>query len=137
MTTPYNIPDLTCELEFVTARSSGAGGQHVNKTESKVSLFFYIEKSNILTENQKQTIRKKLQNKINLDNAIYLSSELTRSQFQNKADCIEKFNKLIEKALIPEKIRKSSFPSGKWHEIRLKFKRAQAEKKQRRREDFE
>ncbi len=130
------IPNLIPELEFTTARSSGAGGQHVNKTESKVLLIFFAEKSNILTQTQIQLIKTKLQNRLNSDGALHVVSERYRSQYQNKQDCIEKFNKLIEKALIPDKIRKASRPSKKLNEIRLRFKRLHSEKKQQRRPDI-
>ncbi len=127
-----NILNLIKELKFTYARSGGAGGQHVNKVETKVILHFDIEKSQELTEEEKELIKLKLANRINKEQKLLLASSDTRSQHKNKEKVTQKFITLIQQALKPKKKRKRTKPSKKANLKRLKRKRNQAEKKQRR-----
>lgn len=131
-----NIEEILPEISFKTARSSGAGGQHVNKTETKVSLYFNIYKSDYFSKKQKQILLKKLKNRVNSKGELILSSQRYRSQAKNKKDSIQKLEKLLKEALKRQKKRKKSLPSKKYHQKRLKEKKLQAEKKQRRKKDF-
>lgn len=117
------------ELRFQTARSSGPGGQHVNKTETRVELYFPVENSALLNEEEKERILQKLQKRINADGELMVSSEKTRSQAKNKEDCIAKFYDWIKKALHIQKKRVRTRPSAASVKKRLEAKRLQSEKK--------
>jgi ribosome-associated protein len=125
------------ELSFRTSRSSGAGGQHVNKTETKVEVLFDIEASAGLSDEEKQTIQSRLASRINDEGVLQLTSQKSRSQLSNKEDGIERLQALIEKALIPKVKRKRTKPSKEAIEDRLNEKKQNAEKKlSRRKPDF-
>lgn len=120
------------EFIFNTVRSSGPGGQHVNKTSTKVELRFNITASELLNDKEKETLLEKLKNKINKENELIIVSQSSRSQQKNKEEAIEKFYKTIAKALKPEKKRKKTTPPTVSKEKRLEDKRKQSEKKERR-----
>ncbi len=121
--------DFITELQFQTARSSGSGGQNVNKVETKVQLKFDVNNSLILSEEEKLTLLQKASNKIDQEGVLQLSSQEKRSQIQNKELVIRKFYDLLRTAFHKKKIRKASKPSKGAIEERLKSKKAQAEKK--------
>lgn len=127
-----NIPDLSAEFIFQASRSSGPGGQNVNKVNSKIELRFNIQESNILTDDQKQILLAKLSAKISLDGFLIVISQRDRSQLVNKEDAIKKIYTLIEKALQPVKRRKSTRPTRSSVEKRLASKRIKADIKQNR-----
>jgi len=127
-----NIPDLSAEFVFQASRSSGPGGQNVNKVNSKIELRFNVQESNILTEDQKQILLAKLSAKISLDGFLIVISQRDRSQLVNKEDAIRKIYGLIEKALLPVKRRKSTRPTRSSVEKRLAGKRIKADIKQNR-----
>lgn len=118
------------EFRFQTSRSSGPGGQHVNKTESRVELFFNVGASIFLTGEEKERLQRKLKKRINADGELIISSERTRSQARNKEECIKKFYELLEKALRGEKMRFATRPTLASVKKRLEAKRIQSEKKQ-------
>lgn len=121
--------DFIPELQFQTARSSGPGGQNVNKVETKVQLKFDVNNSLILSEEEKLTLLQKASNKIDQEGFLQLSSQEKRSQIQNKELVIRKFYDLLRTAFHKKKIRKATKPSKGAIEDRLKSKKAQAEKK--------
>ena len=124
--------DFSSELLFSASRSSGPGGQNVNKVSTKVELRFHILNSAILTEEEKKLLMVKLENRITNDGELILVSQSERSQVKNKDAVIEKFYRLLVKALTPRKKRKPSKPSPESVEKRLDEKRIRAEKKQQR-----
>ena len=79
------------ELKFSTSRSSGPGGQHVNKVSTKVTLEFDLFSSPNLTDEQKELVRERLANRLTKDGVLLVRSQLTRSQLANKNDAIAKF----------------------------------------------
>lgn len=127
-----NIPDLSSELQFLTSRSSGPGGQNVNKVNSKVEVHFDIRSSNFFTDDQKEILLVKLSTKISSEGILIVVSQRYRSQLGNKEDAVRKLNLLISKALTPVKRRKSTKPSKSSVEKRLTVKRIKAEIKQNR-----
>jgi ribosome-associated protein len=128
--------DFTPELLFAASRSSGAGGQNVNKVNTKVELRFIISTSLLLTDDEKQIILKKLSSKISLDGVLIIVSQTERSQLKNKNKTIEKFYQLIEKALTPRKKRKPTKPTAASKEKRLEKKRILSDKKISRKKNF-
>ena len=100
-----NIDLLISELTFKAVRSSGAGGQHVNKVSSKVMLFFNVSESEALSEDQKELLLKNIGNKLTKDNLLILNSDESRSQHKNKEIVINRFIALIQEGLIVPKKR--------------------------------
>ncbi len=128
-----NLEILLTELDFKAIRSSGPGGQHVNKTASKVEVSFDMESSSALSETEKERLRNKLSSRISSQGAIALQCGETRSQHRNKAIAIERMVDLIEQNLKVDKQRRKTKPSKTVIEQRLKAKKEQSLKKYRRR----
>ena len=120
------------ELEFKAVRSSGPGGQHVNKTSSKVTVQFHIENSSGLKDEEKELLQERLKNRISAEGFLSLSASDSRSQHKNKATAISRMLDLIKENLKTKKKRKKTKPSKQAIEKRLKSKRDKALKKQRR-----
>ena len=125
----FNVSLLKKEIRFSTSRSSGPGGQNVNKVNTKVTLRFDIGDSEALSESQKKILLKKLSGKLTQDGILILSSQEKRTQLQNKEDVVNKFLKLVEKSLVKPKPRKSTKPTKASVEKRLQSKKEIAEKK--------
>jgi ribosome-associated protein len=111
------------ELIFATSRSSGPGGQNVNKVSSKVELRFDLAKTLLLSEEEKQIVFRKLKNKINKDNELILVSQAERSQLMNKSAVSEKFYTLLSAALTKPRKRTATRPS-----LSSKLKRLEGKK---------
>jgi ribosome-associated protein len=120
---------LENELTFTTSRSSGPGGQNVNKVNSKVTLKFDVRASDILNEEDKDVLLKKLKSKITIDGVLILSSQDKRTQLQNKEDVIKKLETLLNKAFEKKKKRKATKPSKSAVQERLNKKKQHADKK--------
>lgn len=124
--------DIRGEIEFSTARSSGPGGQNVNKTNSKVVLRWDIANSAVINEEQKQLLLSKLKSRLTKEGVLVLSSQESRSQLFNKEEVIEKLNALLTKAFTPKKKRKPTKPTKSSVQKRVKEKKIRSEKKQTR-----
>ena len=118
------------ELVFTTSRSSGPGGQNVNKVNTKVTLKFDVVQSGVLTPEEKEIISAKLHSRITTDGILLLTSQDKRSQLENKQAVIQKFNVLIAKAFEKKKARRSTKPSKGSVEKRITNKKQHSEKKQ-------
>ena len=121
---------LHTELKFKSSRSSGSGGQHVNKVATRISLAFDVEASVHLSDTQKKYIKKKLNHKINKEGILALDCSETRSQYRNKQLVVEQFDQLILEAIKPPKRRKK-VPKARQANAkeRLEKKRRKSEKK--------
>ena len=132
-----NLTQLLSTCRYETSRSSGPGGQHVNKTETKVTLYFNIGDSPALTEEQKNLVYSKYPNRINEAGELYIHASASRSQSSNKETAILKMYTLVTEALIPRKKRVRTRPSPASKAQRLKVKKIKSEKKEGRRRKFE
>ena len=128
---------LLSELNYKAVRSSGAGGQNVNKVSSKVVLNFDVENSNGLSEEEKVLVLSKLSTRLTKDNILILNCDEDRSQFKNKAIVTKRFLDLISQSLHIDKIRKATKIPKSVIRKRLKDKKTVSEvKKNRRRPEF-
>lgn len=128
---------LLMEITFKTTLSGGPGGQHVNKTETKVVLEWDVVSSEAVTEEEKKQIQLKLKNNINKEGVLQMNSSQTRSQHKNKRLVIENFLATIAASLVQKKKRKPTKPSKSAKLKRLKKKKIHADKKaNRKRPDF-
>lgn len=125
------------EFVFNATRSSGPGGQHVNKVSTRIELRFNIGSSLLLSEEEKNIIRYKLAGRISKDDFFLITSQSERSQFDNKDKAIEKFYTLISKALTPAKKRKKTAPTHASKMKRLEEKQLKSKKKSLRKPDFD
>jgi ribosome-associated protein len=124
------------ELTITTSRSGGPGGQHVNKTDSRVTLHWNISTTTALNDAQKQRVLQKLQSQLNQEGILSISCGTTRSQTQNKRLAIHQLIQKITKALhVPKKRIKTGVPSP-IKQKRLQKKRERSEIKKLRR-DYE
>lgn len=117
------------ELDFSFSKSSGPGGQHVNKVNTKVSLRFDVVGSLLLTDDQKTHLLKKLSSKLTKEGVLILNSQEARSQLANKGVVLEKLDKLLEQAFKVRIKRKSTKPTRASKERRLTNKKQHSEKK--------
>ena len=120
------------ELSYKTSRSSGSGGQNVNKVETSVTVMWKLEDSTVFTESEKEKILFKLKNKINAEGILQTTVSESRTQLQNKKIAIEKIQELVNKSLIVPKKRIATKPSRAKVEKRLESKKKLSEKKENR-----
>lgn len=121
--------ELLQEADFKAVLSSGPGGQHANKTSTKVVLDWSLANSEVFSEEQKERLEFKLKNRLTKEDVLQLSSDHTRSQHKNKEILIKRFFKVLEDALTIQKPRKKTKPSKASKLRRLKNKRIHSEKK--------
>ena len=125
---------LIREVDFRTSRSSGPGGQHVNKTESRVELLWSPQESDCLSETQKLMVAGRLSNRITDEGVLILVSEKHRSQHRNRADVTERFLDLILSNLVPAKKRRPTRPTRSSVEKRIRSKKLRGDIKRSRRD---
>ena len=123
---------IISELSFKAVRSSGAGGQNVNKVSSKVVLTFDLNNSQSLSDEEKERSQKKLKSKLTIDGILILNCDEDRSQLKNKEIVIKRFLELIEKSLVIPKERKATKIPKSVIKKRLKDKSTNSEIKQNR-----
>jgi len=124
------------EIEFQFSRSSGKGGQNVNKVETKVEIHWNINNSKAFSDEEKEKIKKSLANRINKKGNLIVVSEEERSQLENRRFALEKLKEMIKGALKPEEERIPTKPSKTIKERRLKEKKITSEKKKSRQKNF-
>lgn len=129
----FSIESLVQEFKFKGIRSSGSGGQHVNKVASKIELSFQVLESSVLTEAQKKTIVEKLKSRLTKEGLLILQCGESRSQHQNKSLIIKRAVSLLNAALKKDKKRiKTKVPKAVIRK-RLKNKRLNSDRKANRR----
>jgi len=120
------------ELDVRVSRSSGAGGQHVNKTSSRVEIFWNIPGSRALSEDQKTRILVKLASRLTTEGSVRVVASDMRSQSRNRDLAEERLAELVRRALLVPKKRKATRPSLASKEARLESKKRQSSKKRER-----
>ena len=127
-----DLPDIQAllnECRFEATRSSGSGGQNVNKVSTKVILLFNALESNLLSQEQKEIFLSKLHTRISKYGIFRISSGRERTQLANKKLVIEKFYKLVEKAFETEEERIATKPTKGSKLKRIESKKALSGKK--------
>ncbi len=124
------------KLKFRMSRSSGPGGQHVNKTSTRVEVLFDLENSTLFSADEKLRISKKLRSYIDSRGIVHVVCDNHRSQPRNRSCAIIRLKNLLDKALAKPKTRIPTGPSKKAIEKRLENKQKHSEKKQRRDKNF-
>ncbi|MCK7589201.1 aminoacyl-tRNA hydrolase [Subsaxibacter sp. CAU 1640] len=124
-----DVEVLNNELQFKAVRSSGAGGQKVNKVSSKVELTFNLEASNGLSDEEKERLKTNISHRLTKDNLLLMQCDESRSQHKNKELVIKRFFELLEEGLVVPKERKATKVPKAVVKKRLKAKRQTSEKK--------
>jgi ribosome-associated protein len=127
-----DVEALKSELFYKAVRSSGSGGQNVNKVASKVVLYFDLEASTVFNEEVKQRLKTFFSNRLNKKGVLILNSDESRSQFRNKVLVTQRFLDLVAEALKDEKERKPTKVPKAVKRKRLENKRKASEKKAQR-----
>lgn len=120
------------ELKFTFTRSGGPGGQHVNRSNSKVELQWNVIDSPTLSDMQRALLQERLASYITKHGVLRLSDDNSRSQFRNRATVIRRLKLLVEEALRPRSTRRPTKQSKGYHQHRLQKKKSHSEKKERR-----
>lgn len=120
------------ELTFSFARSSGPGGQNVNKLNTKVSLRWHLRDSSVVNSGVITRFERKYTNQISHEGFVVISSDIYRSQGRNKEACIKKINEMLSSVWHPPKPRRKTRPKRSAIEKRLKQKKQKSDIKQSR-----
>ncbi|AZB27916.1 MULTISPECIES: alternative ribosome rescue aminoacyl-tRNA hydrolase ArfB [Chryseobacterium] len=127
------MKNFTTELTYKTSRSSGAGGQNVNKVETSVTVMWKVLDSDFFNVFQKRLISEKLKNRINQDGILQLTVSESRTQLQNKKIATEKILDIVNESVIIPKARYKTKPSKAKVQKRLDTKKKLSDKKENRR----
>jgi ribosome-associated protein len=133
------FPIPRSELHFKATRSGGPGGQHVNKTATRVELLWNVERSGALTDAQRGRLREKLSTRIDAEGNVRIVANATRSQTRNREDAEARLEALVAKALEVARPRRKTRPTRASVEQRLaeKRRRSTVKRERRPREDFD
>ena len=121
---------LLNELVFEASRSSGPGGQNVNKVNTRITLKWDVIHSSVLTTEQKELIRERLSARITRSGFLLITAQDKRSQLQNKEEALRKLEQLLTRSFAPRKIRRATKPGKAAVQKRINEKKIRSEKKQ-------
>jgi ribosome-associated protein len=121
------------ELDVRVSRSSGAGGQHVNKTSSRVEIFWNVRTSGAVTKAQRALLLARLDSRLNADGSIRVVASDMRSQSRNREIAEERLAEVVRRALVVQRKRKPTKPTRAAKEARLDSKKRHSRKKDERR----
>jgi len=127
MSHPIQYRGFESEMDFEVSRSSGPGGQNVNKVNSRVTLRFNVPESILLDDREKAVLQQKLS--LTTSGDLLISSQESRSQVKNKEACKEKFYDMLRQAFLKKKVRRVTRPTKASQRRRLDEKKKQGEKK--------
>jgi ribosome-associated protein len=130
ITKTMGIPEA--ELKFRFSRSSGPGGQHVNRTETRVELLFDLEGSPSLGDIQRARALEKLSTYVDKNGFLHLVSQSSRSQLRNREEVVERFQTLLRWALKVPRRRRATGPTLAAKERRIEQKKQRSDLKRRR-----
>ncbi len=123
------VEEILPELKFKAIRSSGSGGQHVNKVSTKIELRFHLMESVLLTTEHKELLLKTISERLTKNNVIILQCGDTRSQHKNKELVVRRLLDILNRGLIVPKMRKPTRMSKAVKLKRLKKKKQLSDKK--------
>ncbi|MFV0445903.1 MAG: alternative ribosome rescue aminoacyl-tRNA hydrolase ArfB [Planctomycetaceae bacterium] len=121
------------ELRFQMSRSSGPGGQNVNKVNTRVQVWWDVEHSTILQDDVRQRFLKQNANRITKEGRLLLESQEFRTQLANRKACLDELGRLVRLALVRPKKRRPTKPTRGSQERRLKAKKEKSQRKSERR----
>lgn len=121
------------EIDVRVSRASGPGGQHVNKTSSRVELFWNVRESSALTDEQRERLLRKLESRLSADGELRVVAAATRSQHRNRELADQRLHEVVNRALLVPKKRRATTPTPASREARLASKHRHSEKKKLRR----
>lgn len=124
------------ELSFSFSRSSGAGGQNVNKLNTKVIMYWKMNETQSVSPSVLERFKARYANYILEDGTVQLQSQKTRTQKANIDDCIDKLHTMLNSVLVPPKIRRPTKPKRSAVLKRLNTKKKDSEKKRLRKSDY-
>ena len=121
------------EIDVRVSRASGPGGQHVNKTSSRVELFWNVRDSAVLSDEQRDRLLRKLESRLSADGTLRVVAAATRSQHRNRELAEQRLHDVVHRALAVAKKRRATAPTPASREARLASKHRHSEKKKLRR----
>jgi len=120
------------ELDFRFSRSSGPGGQHVQKSSTRVELLFDVARSPSLDDEQRARVLSRLSGYVDTDGVLHLASQSERSQWRNRQEVVARFQELMRRALARRKRRRATTPTPASRERRLEGKKRRSQVKRQR-----
>jgi len=123
------------ELDVRVSRASGAGGQHVNKTSSRVEIFWNVKSSSALSDEQRERLLRRLASRLTSEGSLRIVASDMRSQLRNRGIAEERLVEMVRSALVVPKKRRATRPTRASKEARLDEKKRHSSKKKERRKD--
>ncbi len=127
------VPIPESELVFKASRSSGPGGQNVNKLNTRVTVLLDVARSPTLSQEQKQQVLRRLAGRIDKDGVLHVAAQKHRSQEANRRAAVERLQQLVHEALAPVPLRRKTRMPAAARERRLQEKKQRSDRKQQRR----